>query len=97
MVILCFLLSIIDKKGGIDLKKKSEIREILNEYKDKLEACKTDIADVAMNVDIDIEDKNKYMYKMQPKYTSYNAVVAVLENILEVGVVKDNQDDQDDE
>lgn len=78
------------------MKKKSEIRTILSQYKEKLELCKTDIAEVAMNIDIDVEERNQYLLKLQPTYTSYVAVVDVLEDILEVGS-KEEQEDIDEE
>lgn len=68
------------------MKRKSEIRNMLNEYRKKLESTKTDIANVAMSSEIGLEEKNKTLTKMEPVYQSYNLVIEVLEDILEVSL-----------
>lgn len=74
------------------MKRKSEIRNMLQEYKLRLESTKTEIADVAMNGDIEYEEKNKKLTKIEPIYKSYALVVDVLEDILEVSL--ENKDDE---
>lgn len=63
---------------------------MLHEYKEKLESTKTIIAKVAMDSDIEFEEKNKKLNKMAPVYQSYNLVVEVLEEILD-----DSQENKD--
>lgn len=74
------------------MKKKSEIRLMLKEYEVNLENIKTEIADVAMNRELEFEEKNKQLSKIEPIYQSYVSVVDVLRNILEVGL-EDKQED----
>lgn len=74
------------------MKKKSEIRLMLKEYEVNLENIKTDIADVAMNRELEFEEKNKQLSRIEPIYQSYVSVVDVLRNILEVGL-EDKQED----
>lgn len=76
------------------MKKKSEIRLMLKEYEVSLENIKTDIAGVAMNRDLEFEEKNKQLSKIEPVYQSYVSVVDVLRDILEVGL-EDKQDQED--
>lgn len=68
------------------MKKKSEIKTMLKNYTEELEKAKNSIAEIAMDLDLDIEDKNGKLLKIQPVYQSYVSVVSVLEDILEVGI-----------
>lgn len=68
------------------MKKKSEIKTMLKNYTEELEKAKNSIAEIAMDLDLEIEDKNGKLLKIQPVYQSYVSVVSVLEDILEVGI-----------
>ena len=69
------------------MKKKTEIRSMLKEYEHNLENTKTEIANIAMNGDLELEEKHKKLIKIEPVYQSYVVVVDVLKDILEVDKV----------
>lgn len=77
------------------MKKKSEIRNMLQDYKDMLESTKTIIAKVAMDSDIEYDEKNKKLSKIEPIYQSYGLVVKVLEDILDVSQENNEEDNSE--
>lgn len=82
------------------MKRKSEIRNMLHDYKNKLESTKTDIANIAMDGEIGLDEKNKKLTKIEPIYQAYQMVIDVLEDILEVSLeskVQELEDESDEE